>query len=214
MSIAIVFPGQGTQHRGWARRGVTTLRGRVIDEAEAAFGEPLAHLVLDAPAETLARTREAQLAVLLTSLVAWEAVRDSIDRARRVRRATRSVRSPRSSRRACCRSTRACASRPGGPSSPRPRPTRTRAAWPRCSAPPLEQAEDACAAAPDACWVANDNAPGQVVIAGTPDGRRGRQRPRQGARREARDAPQRRWRVPHPAHARRGRRAAGRARDA
>ena len=34
----------------------------------------------------------------------------------------------------------------------------------------LEQAEDACTAAPDACWVANDNAPGQVVIAGTPDG--------------------------------------------
>src|SRR6185436_16474854 len=33
-----------------------------------------------------------------------------------------------------------------------------------------EQAGDACAAAPDACWVANDNAPGQVVIAGTPDG--------------------------------------------
>src|SRR5207237_6203757 len=33
-----------------------------------------------------------------------------------------------------------------------------------------EQAEDACAAAPDACWVANDNAPGQVVIAGTADG--------------------------------------------
>jgi [acyl-carrier-protein] S-malonyltransferase len=33
-----------------------------------------------------------------------------------------------------------------------------------------EQAEDACTAAPDACWVANDNAPGQVVIAGTPDG--------------------------------------------
>jgi [acyl-carrier-protein] S-malonyltransferase len=33
-----------------------------------------------------------------------------------------------------------------------------------------EQAEDACSAAPDGCWVANDNAPGQVVIAGTPDG--------------------------------------------
>ena len=33
-----------------------------------------------------------------------------------------------------------------------------------------EQAEDACTAAPDGCWVANDNAPGQVVIAGTPDG--------------------------------------------
>ena len=34
----------------------------------------------------------------------------------------------------------------------------------------IEQAEGACAAVPDACWVANDNAPGQVVIAGTPDG--------------------------------------------
>jgi [acyl-carrier-protein] S-malonyltransferase len=34
----------------------------------------------------------------------------------------------------------------------------------------LDQAEDACRAAPDGCWIANDNAPGQVVIAGTPDG--------------------------------------------
>jgi len=33
-----------------------------------------------------------------------------------------------------------------------------------------EQAEQVCAAAPDACWVANDNAPGQIVVAGTPDG--------------------------------------------
>ena len=34
----------------------------------------------------------------------------------------------------------------------------------------IEQAEEACAAAPDGAWVANDNAPGQVVIAGTPAG--------------------------------------------
>src|SRR5215472_12295650 len=34
----------------------------------------------------------------------------------------------------------------------------------------LDQAEDACRAAPDGCWIANDNAPGQVVIAGTPAG--------------------------------------------
>ena len=34
----------------------------------------------------------------------------------------------------------------------------------------VEQAEAACEAAPDGCWVANDNAPGQVVIAGTPEG--------------------------------------------
>ncbi len=34
----------------------------------------------------------------------------------------------------------------------------------------VEQAEAACAAAPDSCWLANDNAPGQVVIAGTAEG--------------------------------------------
>ena len=47
----------------------------IVDQAEAAFGEPLADLILDAPAERLARTREAQLAVLLTSLIDWEAIR-------------------------------------------------------------------------------------------------------------------------------------------
>ena len=38
----------------------------------------------------------------------------------------------------------------------------------------LEQAQDACGrdadAPPTPCWVANDNAPGQVVIGGTPEG--------------------------------------------
>ena len=32
------------------------------------------------------------------------------------------------------------------------------------------QVAEACAAAPDECWLANDNAPGQIVIAGTPSG--------------------------------------------
>src|SRR6266508_4442212 len=91
----------------------------VVDRAEAALGEPLSSVVLDAPAEQLTRTRDAQLAVLLTSLVAWEAVRGRM------------------------------------------------AALLGAS---LEQAEEACRAAPDGCWIANDNAPGQVVIAGTPGG--------------------------------------------
>jgi [acyl-carrier-protein] S-malonyltransferase len=34
----------------------------------------------------------------------------------------------------------------------------------------VETARDACTAMPEACWLANDNAPGQVVIAGTPEG--------------------------------------------
>src|SRR4051812_47458218 len=50
----------------------------VIERAEKAFGEPLADLLLDAPAEQLARTRDAQLAVLLTSLVAWDSAKERL----------------------------------------------------------------------------------------------------------------------------------------
>ena len=169
MGIAVIFPGQGTQspamgapwrdHPAWA----------VVDQAEAAFGEPLADLVLDAPADRLARTREAQLAVLLTSLVAWEAIRDRIPGpvafaghslgqvtaliAAGVLPLDAGVRF--AARRA--ELTQAAADAHPG------RMVALLGAT-------LEQAEEACAAAPDACWVANDNAPGQVVIAGTPEG--------------------------------------------
>jgi [acyl-carrier-protein] S-malonyltransferase len=34
----------------------------------------------------------------------------------------------------------------------------------------IEQADAVCATAAGTCWVANDNAPGQVVVAGTPEG--------------------------------------------
>ena len=52
---------------------------KLLEQAEGALGEPLRSLVLDAPAEQLARTRDAQLAVLCTSLVAWEAMRPLAD---------------------------------------------------------------------------------------------------------------------------------------
>ncbi len=95
VGIAVVFPGQGTQQTGMALPWRDHASWSVVERAEAALGEPLAHLVTDAPAEALARTREAQLAVLLTSL-------DRVGRARRPDRSTssrsqgtRSVRSPR-----------------------------------------------------------------------------------------------------------------------
>jgi [acyl-carrier-protein] S-malonyltransferase len=142
---------------------------RVIDDAEAAFGEPLAHLVLDAGPDELARTREAQLAVLLTSLVAWEALRDDVAApvafgghslgqvtaliAAGVLPLDAGVRF--AARRA--ELTQAAANA---------HPGRMAALLGATT----EQADDACTAAPGACWVANDNAPGQVVIAGTPEG--------------------------------------------
>src|SRR3954467_8252333 len=48
----------------------------VVARAEQALDEPLAHLLLADSAESLARTRESQLSVLLTSLVVWAAAKD------------------------------------------------------------------------------------------------------------------------------------------
>jgi [acyl-carrier-protein] S-malonyltransferase len=140
----------------------------VVDRAEAALGEPLAPLVLDAPAE-LARTRDAQLAVLLTSLVAWEATREHVEApvgfaGHSLGQVTALIASGALSiedgvRFAARRAelTQAAADRHPGRMAALLGAT-------------LEQAEDACAAAPGECWIANDNAPGQVVIAGTPVG--------------------------------------------
>ena len=75
MRVAMVFPGQGTQVPGMGAPWREHPAWKLLDEAERALGEPLRSLVLDASAEQLARTRDAQLAVLCTSLVAWEALR-------------------------------------------------------------------------------------------------------------------------------------------
>jgi [acyl-carrier-protein] S-malonyltransferase len=142
---------------------------RVVEQAEAAFGEPLAELILDAPAERLARTREAQLAVLLTSLVAWDAIRDRIDApvafaGHSLGQVTALIASGALSLEAGVRfaARRAELTQAAADAHPGKMAALLGAT--------VEQAAEACAAAPDAAWIANDNAPGQVVVAGTPDG--------------------------------------------
>jgi [acyl-carrier-protein] S-malonyltransferase len=142
---------------------------RVVDQAEAALGEALAPLILDASAQQLARTRDAQLAVLLTSLVAWDAIRDRLEPP--VAFAGHSL-----------GQVSALIAAGGLPLEEGVRFAARRAELTQAAADAhpgrmvallgasIEQAEDACRVAPDACWIANDNAPGQVVIAGTPDG--------------------------------------------
>ena len=169
MAIAIVFPGQGTQAPGMATSWREHPSWSIVEHAEAALGEPLGHLITDAPADALTRTREAQLAVLLTSLVIWDALAPLPEKpvafaghslgqvtaliAAGVLPLEAGVRF--AARRA--ELTQAAADAQPGKMAALLGAT-------------LEQAEGACTAAPDACWVANDNAPGQVVIAGTPDG--------------------------------------------
>ena len=169
MTVAVIFPGQGTQQPGMGRPWHDHPAWTVVDRAEAALGEPLGELVLDAPAERLARTREAQLAVLLTSLVAWEAVRETVPApvafaGHSLGQVTALIAAGaltledgvRFAARRAELTQQSADAHPGRMAA--------------LLGARLEQAEEACAAAPDACWVANDNAPGQVVVAGTPDG--------------------------------------------
>jgi [acyl-carrier-protein] S-malonyltransferase len=142
---------------------------KIVEQAEAALGEPLAPLLLDAPAEQLARTRDAQLAVLCTSLVAWEAARPMLGdvvafAGHSLGQVTALIAS-------------GALDLDDGVRFAARRAELTQAAadaYPGRMAALLgatvEQAEEACAAAPGGAWVANDNAPGQVVIAGTPEG--------------------------------------------
>ena len=142
----------------------------VVDRAEAALGEPLAPLLRAESADALARTRESQLSVLLTSLVVWEAARDHLGATpvafagHSLGQITALIASGAlpfedgirlAARRA--EATQAAADR---------HPGRMAAMIGAEEAQVLE----ACAAAPDECWLANDNAPGQIVIAGTPSG--------------------------------------------
>jgi [acyl-carrier-protein] S-malonyltransferase len=169
VGLAIIFPGQGTQATGMGASWRDHPAWRVVDQAEAALGEPLSSLILDAPPEQLARTRDAQLAVLLTSLVAWEAVHDHIEE-------------PAAFAGHSLGQVTALIAAGALPLEDGVRFAARRAELTQAAADAhpgrmaallgasLEQAEAACSAAPDGCWIANDNAPGQVVIAGTPDG--------------------------------------------
>jgi [acyl-carrier-protein] S-malonyltransferase len=169
VGTAIVFPGQGTQVPGMG----APWHGRpewdaVVARAEAALAEPVGRLILEADAEELSRTRNAQLAVLLTSLLAWEALRDRVDPVAFAGHSLGQVTALIASgalefdagiRFAAVRADRTQAAADATPG-----------AMAALLGATLEHAEAGCAAAPDACWIANDNAPGQVVLAGTPSG--------------------------------------------
>ena len=165
VATAVLFPGQGTQTPRMGEPWRPSPAWDVVERAEAALGQPLAPLLLDDT--DLSRTREAQLAVLLASLLAWEAVCERFDgpvafAGHSLGQITALIASGTvtledgvrlAARRADC--TQAAADE---------RPGRMAA----LIGADVEVAEEICTDV-DA-WVANDNAPGQVVIGGTPEG--------------------------------------------
>src|SRR5581483_3779252 len=167
--VAIIFPGQGTQGAAMGAPWRDHPAWNVVERAEAALGEPLAHLLLAESAEELARTRESQLAILLTSLVVWEATGSRLPppvafAGHSLGQITALIASGAlpfddGIRLAALRAeaTQAAADR---------HPGRMAAVL----GVDEQRALEACEAGPDECWLANDNAPGQIVIAGTPSG--------------------------------------------
>ena len=139
----------------------------VIEQAEAALNEPLAHLLTTASEEDLSRTRNAQLAVLLTSLVAWEAASPELPdpvafAGHSLGQLTALIASgvftlEDGVRFAAARAEATQAAADAHPGK-----------MAALIGTTSELASELCAN--EDCWVANDNTPGQIVIAGTPQG--------------------------------------------
>ena len=171
MSIAYVFPGQGSQQPAAGASWMAHPAWDVVERAEVATGVNVTDLLVDARAEDLKPTREAQLSVLAASLLAWGAVREAFDEGSVVGFAGHSlgqitaliaagaVDEADGLRLAVARADATQAASDA-------RPGRMAALLGATES----QALDACTAAPDQVWLANLNAPGQVVIAGTPAG--------------------------------------------
>ncbi len=174
MSLAVLLPGQGSIAPGAGRSWVDHPAWSVVGRVEAAAARPLEHQLLDEGDEAAAALRTtdaAQLATLALSLVAWEAVRPAVEAEGLAAVAGHSLGQVTALLVAGAvgfdegvqlAAARADACRAADDATP------GRLAALLGATP--EQAAEACAAAPGACWVANDNAPGQVVIGGTPDG--------------------------------------------
>lgn len=168
MSLAVVFPGQGSVSPGAGRPWCEHPAWHIVTDAEAVTGCDLAHLLLDADAETLGETWAGQLSVLLLSLMAWEAIAEVVA-AREV-----TAMAGHSLGQITALFADGIVDFDGGM-----RLALSRAEVSRTAAQhdpgrmaavlgaDLEQVEAICDSFADV-WIAIDNAPGQIVIAGRP----------------------------------------------
>ena len=167
--LAFTFPGQGSQRPGMGRPWQHHESWELVDEASEVAGRDIAALLCDSDADELRDTRNAQLTTYVSSLMVLDAVsRIGIDASYcaghslgeyTALTATGALGFDDGIRLV---SERAAAMHEAG------------LARPGTMAAVLGLDDDqvgvACNLADDEVWVANYNAPGQVVIAGSPDG--------------------------------------------
>ena len=72
--LVFTFPGQGSQRSGMGEPWVDHPSWEFVEEASESAGRDLAYLLLDAPIEELTQTENAQLATTVLSLVVLDAV--------------------------------------------------------------------------------------------------------------------------------------------
>ena len=74
MTVALVFPGQGSQRPAMGAPWIGTPSWSLVDEASDVLGRDVGALLVDADAEQLRATREAQLTTYVLSMVAFAAL--------------------------------------------------------------------------------------------------------------------------------------------
>jgi len=164
--LAFTFPGQGSQRSGMGHAWVEHPSWEVASEASEIAGRDLTALLLEAPMEELTRTANAQLATFVMSLVVLDAVErlglfPAACAGHSLGEYTALVASGALS---LSDGTRLVIERGDAMQTAADERPGTMAALIGIAD---GDAEAACQRAEDEVWVANFNAPGQVVIAGT-----------------------------------------------
>jgi [acyl-carrier-protein] S-malonyltransferase len=166
--LALIFPGQGSQRPGMGARWRRHPSWQVVQEVSDATGRDVAALLLDADADTLKATRNAQLAAFALSLVALDGARragagDGAPGAVAGHSLGEYTALVAGGHLTAVEGARLVAARGDAMQHASETHPGTMAAV--IGLPP-ETVAEACSGV-DGAWMANDNAPGQVVVAGT-----------------------------------------------